>query len=416
MQLKLSLLTITLLSTLSLQAEDSVKVQYLNYNEDSGETTISAPSISITKDIGTDYTINASIMTDVVSGASDTYYNSNPSSTSSPVLPSSNIAASGATTFVTDTTVTDTSSAEAVSGASAFSRGTTAVNDIAYDGVEYEEQRLATSLSLTTRFDNRDELSTGLNYSQEADFYSYEVSAEYMHWLNNNKNQYVSLGGSFQRNRVLIHCDDYGSCDASSGASQEDFNNVVNLQTSFFQNIDSSSYFKLSLFYANENGYLSNPYMNVVRYNDGISAFIVNDSRPTLKIAYGTNIKYAKSFDNDLTIHLNYRYYQDDWELSSNTLSTSLFYQATDKLLLSTSYRYYQQSKVFFYNCASDYFTNEEYATSDERLSDFDANTYQAAIKYDIFDDLSIDLSYSYYEQSTGTIASSIITGVTYKY
>lgn len=75
MQLKISLATATLLSTLALQAEDYVSFQYLQYDENKNRTSVSAPAISINKDFGVDYTLNASFVADAVSGASETYYN-----------------------------------------------------------------------------------------------------------------------------------------------------------------------------------------------------------------------------------------------------------------------------------------------------------------------------------------------------
>ncbi len=74
MQLRLSLITCSLLALSSLGAEDYVSIQYMSYDEDSGRTTISTPMIEINKDFGTDYTLNATFTHDSVSGASPTYY------------------------------------------------------------------------------------------------------------------------------------------------------------------------------------------------------------------------------------------------------------------------------------------------------------------------------------------------------
>ncbi|MEA3228960.1 MAG: DUF3570 domain-containing protein [Campylobacterota bacterium] len=69
MQLRLSLIASTLLVGLALEADDYVSIEYLQYNENENRTSVSAPSIILNKDFGTDYTLNASLVVDVVSGA-----------------------------------------------------------------------------------------------------------------------------------------------------------------------------------------------------------------------------------------------------------------------------------------------------------------------------------------------------------
>jgi len=330
MQLKLSIATAVLLIGVSSQAEDYVSFQYLQYNENDNRTTVSAPSIMINKDFGVDYTLNASFVGDAVSGASPTYY-------------------------------------DTASGASAFSRGTNLrASDVKYANVEYEDTRLAASLSLTSRFANRDELTIGLNRSSESDFYSSEVSAEYMHWLDDSKNQSISLGLSYQYNEILVTCVENSSCsvDVASGASQKMDANLINAQLSFSQNIDSRSYAKFALYTILEDGYLTNPYMNVVRnYNEILdTADIVAENRPDSKTAFGGSVKYANALTDTISLQLAYRYYSDDWGISSNTLDSDVYFQYNEDWIFKLGLRGYVQSEADFYSADKDYFTNETYA------------------------------------------------------
>jgi len=380
MQLRLSLVTVALLSSMASQADDYVSVQFLQYDENLNRTSVSAPSIEINKDLGTDYTLNASFVADAVSGASQNYYDS-------------------------------------TSGASAYSRGSN--SDVKYDNVEYSDNRLAGGLSLTTRFANRDELTVGGNYSTESDFYSAEVSAEYMHWLNSSKNSSVSFGLSYQSNEILIRdCKENSDCDTSSGASEKMTADVLNVQASYFQNIDQESSAKVSLFYITDSGYLGNPYLNVVRNYDTVTAKadIVAEKRPDTKSAYGVSLKYANALSSELAWHVNYRYYSDDWEISSHTLNNTLYYELGKDWLFTLGLRAYMQSEASFYNQSKDYFTNEVYASSDFRLSDFTALTYKTAVEYKVNDKTSINFGANYYDQSTGLKATYFITGFTYHF
>lgn len=378
MQLRLSLAAAALITSMASQAEDYVSVQYLQYDESQNRTSVSAPSIMVNKDFGTDYTLNASFVVDVVSGASETYY------------------------------------MDSVSGASAMSRAKGEASDVKYGNVEYDDTRAAGALLFTTRFDNRDELTVGASRSNESDFYSTEGSLEYMHWLDDSKNQSLALGASYQINEILKHCAEIDGC---SGASEAYDANAINAQLSYFVNLNETSYLKTSLFYSNDDGYLTNPYLNIVRdYEEGGTASVVSENRPDTKTAYGVSLKYASALTDAMSLHLGYRYYTDDWEIDSHTIDTDVFYELGDDWIFNLGLRYYMQSEASFYNGDKDYFTDEVYASSDQRLSDFDAITYKASIDYKLYDDFNINIGANYYDQSTGLSATYFITGLTYKF
>jgi len=162
-----SFITCLALATTQGFGEDYVRVEVLQYNENDSRVSVLAPTIEVNKEFGTDYTLNVDIVADSVSGASPTYY-------------------------------------DTASGASAYSRGVQ--NDptkIKKGNVNFEEQRTAIGANLTTRFDSRDELQTGINFSAEHDFYSAELSGSYLHYLDGSKNQSLTIGGSYQNNQIL---------------------------------------------------------------------------------------------------------------------------------------------------------------------------------------------------------------------
>ena len=384
MQLRLSLATVALLATASVQAEDFVSVQFLQYDESENRTSVSAPSIMVNKDFGTDYTLNVSLVSDAVSGASQNYYDS-----------------------------------DAASGASAYSRDIGVDSKgVEYGNVEYDDNRIAASVLLTSRFENRDELTVGISRSNESDFYSSEVSAEYMHWLGSSKNRSLSFGMSYQANEVLNRYPyNDSNFDTSSGASEAYDATAVNAQVSYFQNINASSYVKASLFFSNDDGYLTNPYLNVIRnYTEGGTADVVSENRPDTKVAYGMALKYANAFTDELTLHLGYRYYSDDWGISSHTADTDLFYELGTDWIFKLGLRTYVQTEANFYSGEKDHFTNEEFASSDQRLSDFNALTYKASVDYKIDNDWSVNFGANLYDQSTDLSATYFVTGFTYKF
>ncbi|RUM62466.1 MAG: hypothetical protein DSZ03_06745 [Sulfurimonas sp.] len=395
---KLSLFTCSLLAFGTAQAEDYVNVQYVHYDEDSGRTTVMSPALEISKDFGTDYTLKASFVADSISGASPTWYDGS-------------------------------------SGASAFSRGTTAVENVTYGNIEYDDTRTAGAIALTTRFASRDELSVGYSRSYESDYESNELSAEYLYNLDSSRNRTLSFGLSYQLNRVLAQDytsnkdrlrdddddddndnDDY---DTSSGASKALDVNVITAEIGFTQIMNAHSLAKISVFFINEDGYLSNPYMNVVRYynqNGSGTADIVSDSKPDTRTAYGLTLQYIGALSDALSLNTSYRFYNDDWGIASHTLNTELYYEYGDDWIFGAGLRYYIQSEADFYNERQDYFTDETYASSDRRMSDFDALAYKLSARYRVNDDWSVNTGVSYYEQSKHFDALYYTVGLKYNF
>jgi len=364
MQLKLSLITAALLASNVLLAEDYVSVQFMGYDEDSGRTTVYTPAIEINKDFGADYTLNLSLTHDSVSGASPTFY-------------------------------------DAFSGASAkIPEGTLYKEDITYGDIDYEDKRKAVSITLTKRFASRDELTVGANYSDEYDYTSREISAEYLYYLDSSKNRSLSLGASYQDNDVSIYCDlGTSACDATSGASQKVKSlNVFSTELGFTQIIDQVSLVKTSLFYINEDGYLSNPYMHVVRDYD-TAPKITEEVKPDSRTAYGATLQYNRAINGKITSLSSYRFYSDDWDIVSHTLEEEIHYEWIPKLTTGLMLRYYTQTAAKFYSGKKDYFTDQKYASSDRRMSDFDAINITLSGDYRLNRKISLNASISYYDQ-----------------
>ena len=377
---KLSLLACSLLVSSSLSAEDYVSVQYVQYDESDNRASISSPSIEINKDFGVDYSLKVGITLDAVSGASPTYHGYD-----------------------------STSSASAASDLSIDEK------DIKYSKVDYDDTRVAGNILFTTRFASRDELNVGVNFSSEEDYYGRELSGEYLHYLDASKNQSISAGMSYQYNTVLVPCDQNKECDSTSGASEKFDINVISGEVGFTQIIDENSLAKVSFFASNEDGYLSNPYMKVVKDNtSSLMKRIIPETKPDTRVSYGTTLEYTRALTNRLSSHTDYRFYSDDWDITSHTISSEVYYELASSWILGGGIRYYTQSESDFYK--SGYFSNEEYASSDERMRSFDALGYKINAKYKVSEDLSVNAGINFYDQQDSFNATYYNIGLKYKF
>ncbi len=390
---KLSLFTCSLLSFSTAQAEDYVSVQYVHYDEESGRTTVMSPALEVSKDFGTDYTLKASFVLDSISGASPSWY-------------------------------------DASSGASAFSRGSTSTDNVTYGNIEYDDTRTAGSIALTTRFASRDELTVGYSRSYESDYEANELSAEYLYNLDSSRNRTLSFGLSYQFNRVLVEeytsannrlrdDDDDDDYDSSSGASQSFDINVLTAELGFTQVLNANALAKASVFFINEDGYLSNPYMNVVRnynLNNSGTAEVTAENKPDTRTSYGLTLQYIAALSDTISSNTSYRFYNDDWGIVSHTINTELYYEYGDNWMFGAGLRYYVQSEADFYNANKDYFTDETYASSDRRMSDFDALSYKVSARYRVSNDWSVNTGVTYYDQSKHFDAIYYTLGLKYSF
>ena len=375
---KLSLITTLALS--SLYAEDYVSVEFLQYNENDNRVAVSAPTLSLSYDIGTDFNIQANFVNDTVSGGTPVWQSDTSSGASGQVNNSS---------------------------------------DYVYKNQNFTENRNAGSIILTRRFKNRDELHLGTDFSSESDYQSNSFSAEYMHYTDSSHNRSINAGISGTFNEIIarpIGATIVVNDDGGSGASQEQTSNSVNLQLGINQILNANSSIKLDAFAIFDAGYLTNPHGAVVRNYGTNSQKLVTENRPSKRTAYGIALKHITMLGSKISLASNYRYYSDDWNINSHTIEENLYYQWNKNLILGGGGRYYTQTASSFYNGEKNYFTNETYASSDERLSQFNALTYKANIDYKIKKDISYNLGAEFYSQSTGLKATIITTGVKYHF
>lgn len=138
------------------------------------------------------------------------------------------------------------------------------------------------------------------------------------------------------------------------------------------------------------------------------------DSRYKLPIGVRLN-QYVNEW---LVLRSFYRYYADDWGLTSSTINMELAIKVTYKFTLYPSYRYYTQSAVDYYAPYNENVSTSAYYTSDDDLSAYDANQFGLGVKYtDIFASSRIwsfgikelTLDYNHYSRNT-SLNSNIIS------
>lgn len=297
--------------------------------------------------------------------------------------------------------------------------------------------------------DDRNRIITGkVSISNEYDYSSIGIGGSYT-WLFNEKNTELSVNGNvyidtwkiiypyelrpFVNGGQGINDFLFTAYDViGDGFYNPDFSeltekdrNSYSLGLNFSQILTEKLQGSLMADAVLQQGLLSTPFQRVY-FSDRNDYFIENfhladdiehlpDSR--FKIALGGRLNYYLS--QTFVLRSYYRYYTDDWGISSHTASLEIPVKLSDKFTVYPSYRLYNQSAADYFAPYDQHISTEEYYTSDYDLSEFNANQFGFGINYtDIFTALklgnfglkSVDLKYDYYKRDSG-LNANIITG-----
>jgi len=137
------------------------------------------------------------------------------------------------------------------------------------------------------------------------------------------------------------------------------------------------------------------------------------------KIPVGARLNYY--LNERLAVRTYYRYYWDDWGITSHTASIELPIKLSDKFTVFPTYRYYTQGNSKYFAPYETHLSTEKYYTSDYDLSTFNANQYGFGLNYtDIFTNAkiwkfglkNIDFRFNHYDRNDGLNANIVTVGV----
>ena len=131
----------------------------------------------------------------------------------------------------------------------------------------------------------------------------------------------------------------------------------------------------LALDFVMQDGLLSTPFQRVY-FSDVADSFIeqfqladdveqLPDSR--FKVALGGRLNYY--IDETFVVRTFYRYYFDDWGITSHTISVEVPIKLSDKFTIYPSYRFYNQSAADYFGAYESHLSTDEFYTSDYDLS-----------------------------------------------
>jgi hypothetical protein len=171
------------------------------------------------------------------------------------------------------------------------------------------------------------------------------------------------------------------------------------------QILNRETIIRLNYSYNRTSGYLNDPYKILSVVNDqnspdaGEPVDYVYESRPRIANRQALYSQVRRYLSGN-TIDLSYRYFWDDWGISSHTVDLFYRWQLPHDQALQPHLRWYHQSQANFYHA---YLVNgvtfPQYASADTRLARFSAITAGLQYSLPIAAGSHLNITAEYYTQ-----------------
>jgi hypothetical protein len=270
----------------------------------------------------------------------------------------------------------------------------------------------------------RHTIGAGLSTSSEFDYSSTGVNL-FFSKLSRDKNREFSATASafFDTWKIIYPIElrppGYGDGSTTDPLPVENApRNSYNLGLVFSQVINRQLQIAILTDISYQEGQLATKFQRVYFNNGGAAPENLPDTR--FKVPVGVRASY---FLGDKTVLRGfYRFYWDNWDMTSQTASMELSYKISPFISLAPSYRFYSQTGIEYFGKYQAHTVDEEYFTSDYDLSDFTSNIFGLNARFsNLNDKLGIrvfnaaEIRYGNYQRSTGLDSHIVTLVLTFK-
>jgi hypothetical protein len=218
----------------------------------------------------------------------------------------------------------------------------------------------------------------GLSYSTEYDYQSYGAGISFSKKTKNKAAEFAARLQVYIDQVSLIApeelrglgnntVDESGTTSRNTYSGSLSYSQIINerLQIMFLADI------------ASQQGYLSLPFHRVYLNDRTVQQEKLPNNRLKLPLGFRANYFFGDKF----IIRTDYRFYTDDWGLTSHTANIEIPIKLTAFLSLSPFFRFYDQSAIKYFAPYQKHTVLETYRTSNYDLSKFNSNFLGAGIR-----------------------------------
>jgi len=171
-----------------------------------------------------------------------------------------------------------------------------------------------------------------------------------------------------------------------------------------------------------QQGYLSLPFHRVY-FNDSTGPLDSHQEKlPDTRLKIPLAVRASYFLGDNVIIRAYYRYYSDDWKLTSHTANLEVPVKLTPFFSLSPFYRYYTQTNIKYFKGYKEHTAADEFYTSNYDLSQFNSSFLGMGMKFSppkgvfgIKHFHTLEMRYGHYTKTTNMVANVISINLKYK-
>ena len=254
-------------------------------------------------------------------------------------------------------------------------------------------QRRAISISDSVNLSSKNSVSYGARYTKEPTYIGRGINASFSRYTKGKNTQYtfgasyesadvMPYGGAVEGGATVALRSDYADEDSFNEAWQalRPETKVGKTAREFVagltQVINKDMVVQLNYSYSEVDGYLNDAQKIVSAIDvDGISQFHIHENRPNERRRQSLFVDSKLAVTSNSVIDMSYRYFWDDWDISSHTISAGYQFEFGKKFKIEPQVRWYSQDAASFFRHSV--FTDgsgnaeiPEYLSADYRLAE----------------------------------------------
>ena len=252
----------------------------------------------------------------------------------------------------------------------------------ANSSASHADTRLYPSLSWSMENEKKGTtISVGASSSTEFDYQSFGLNAGFSLKTKDRNGEFSAKLQTYFDQVKLVTPTELRTGGGGSGRDENDYGSdnrtTIAGSLSWSQVINKNLQVMVLADLVHQQGFLSLPFYRVYFQDGSVHQEALPDSR--LKIPLGIRANYF--LGDKIIIRSYYRFYTDDWGVTSHTASLEVPVKITPFVSVSPFYRFYNQTAVKYFAAYEQHTAQDTYFTSNYDLSKFNSNFLGAGIR-----------------------------------
>lgn len=280
----------------------------------------------------------------------------------------------------------------------------------------YSDIRVYPSISYTREDEQKgNTFAAGVSSSTEFDYQSFGGNISYSKKTKDRNGEFTAKFQAYIDQVKLINPIELRS---TIGNGSTEGRNTYAGTLSYSQVVNQNFQLLFQADIVSQQGYLSLPFHRVYFNEGSVHQEYLPDSRFKIPLA----VRASYFLGDNIIIRAYYRYYTDDWKLTSHTADLEVPVKLSPFFSISPFYRYYTQSAVKYFKPYAEHTGSEEFYTSNYDLSKFDSSFYGMGIRiatpngvFGIKHFNALEIRYGHYSRSTNLTSDIVSINIKYK-